>query len=231
MTRSLLTAAALMAFAAQTAVAQPRPRLRDRLAPPPTETLADAAAVLTELSDIPAQGIPAALLADAHGVAVFPRVIKAGFVVAGQGGHGVVMARKDGAWQPPVFVNLGGGGVGFQAGVESTDVVLVFRDRKSLDRVLDGKGKVTLGADASVAAGPVGRQAAAGTDARLQAEIVSYSRSRGLFAGVAVDGAVVRPDPGANAAFRADPRPETARQVTDLAGLLERMSRPAGDRR
>src|SRR5206468_3731242 len=102
-----------------------------------------------------------------------------------------VMAKdKNGNWGEPVFVNLGGASVGFQAGVEATDVLLVFRDRKSLDRLLDGKGKVTLGADAEVAAGPVGRMAAAATDAKIQAEILSYSRSRGLFAGVSFEGAV-----------------------------------------
>jgi lipid-binding SYLF domain-containing protein len=99
--------------------------------------------------------------------------------------------------------------VGFQAGIESTDVVLVFRTRKSLDRVLDGKEKLTLGADASVAAGPVGRTALAATDAQLAAEVLSYSRARGLFAGVAVDGAVIHPDAEGNAAFRLDRADET----------------------
>jgi lipid-binding SYLF domain-containing protein len=204
----------------------PRERLRDRLAPPPSETLYSAAAVLTELSEIPAKGIPAGLMADAQGVAVIPRVVKAGFVVAGGGGHGVVVARdKDGNWGEPVFVNFGGGSVGFQAGLEATDVVLVFRDRKSLDRLLEGKGKVTLGADAAVAAGPVGRQALAGTDAKLEAEVLSYSRSRGLFAGVALDGSVIRPDANSNAQFKADARPETAKQVEELKARLAGMGR------
>lgn len=174
-------------------------------APPPAKTLADSTAVLTELADIRLKGIPPKLLAEAHGVAVIPRVIKAGFVAAGRGGHGVVLARDEaGNWGDPVFVNLGGGSVGFQVGVESTDVVLVFRSKRSLERLLEGKGKVTLGADAAVAAGPVGRQAMAGTDAKLEAEILSYSRSRGLFAGVSLDGTVIRPDPGTNALFRRD---------------------------
>lgn len=172
--------------------------------PPSNEkTLEHAGEVLDELNKIPLKGIPAALLADAQGVAIIPRVIKAGFVVGGRGGHGFVMAKdKDGNWGDPVFVDLGGASVGFQAGVESTDVVLVFRSRKSLDRLLEGKGKVTLGADAAVAAGPVGRMAAAGTDAKLEAEIVSYSRSRGLFAGVSLDGAVVHANENSNAMFR-----------------------------
>jgi lipid-binding SYLF domain-containing protein len=172
--------------------------------PPDNEkTLEQATDVLTELAAIPLKDIPPKLLAEAQGVAIVPRVIKAGFVVGGRGGHGVVIAKdKDGNWGDPVFVNLGGASVGFQAGVQSTDVVLVFRNRKSLDRLLEGKGKITLGADASVAAGPVGRMAAAATDAKLEAEILSYSRSRGLFAGVAVDGAVLRTDADSTSMFR-----------------------------
>jgi lipid-binding SYLF domain-containing protein len=170
------------------------------LPPHPARTLEHATEVLDDLAAIPLKGIPPALLADAHGVAIIPRVVKAGFVFGGRGGHGVVLTRgKDGAWSDPVFVNLGGASVGFQAGVESTDVVLVFRSAKSLERLFEGKGKVTLGADAGVAAGPVGRQAMAATDGKLEAEILSYSRSRGLFAGVSLDGAVIRPEPKANA--------------------------------
>jgi lipid-binding SYLF domain-containing protein len=229
MTRFLLSSVALAALACAPAAAQPpREHLRDRLAPHPTETLYDATAVLADLSRIPARCIPPALMADAQGVAIIPRVLKAGFVVAGSGGHGLVIARdKAGQWGDPVFVNFGSGSVGFQAGVESADVVLVFRGRKSLDRLLEGKGKVALGADATVAAGPVGRQAMAGTDARLGAEIVSYSRSRGLFAGVALDGSVIRPDAHSNALSRADTRPDVARQVAGLKAVLDAMSSSA----
>ena len=176
--------------------------------PPPEKTLRLAADVLDELAAIPAKSIPTDLMAEAQGVAIIPHVIKAGFIVGGRGGHGIVMDKKAGVWSDPVFVDFGGASVGFQAGVESTDVVLVFRTRKSLDRLLEGKGKVTLGADASVAAGPVGRTAAAATDGKLEAEIVSYSRSRGLFAGVALSGAVVKPDETANAAFIRDAKGE-----------------------
>ena len=224
MKRLFLAALAVAALPCSPALAQ-RERLRDRLAPHPTETLYDATVILAELSNIPAKGIPPALMADAHGVIIIPRVVKAGFVIAGSGGHGVVMAReKGGRWADPVFVNFGGGSVGFQAGIESTDVVLVFRDRKSLDRLLEGKGKITLGADASVAAGPVGRQAMAGTDAKLQAEIVSYSRSRGLFAGVALDGSVIHSDANTNAMFKADTRPGVSKQVAGLNGVLDVLS-------
>jgi lipid-binding SYLF domain-containing protein len=203
----------------------PRERIRDRLAPVPTETLYESTVIMTELSNITVKGIPPALLADAQGIAIIPHVVKAGFVIAGSGGHGLVMARdKKGQWGNPVFLYFGGGSVGFQAGVESTDVVLVFRERKSLDRLLEGKGKITLGADATVAAGPVGRQAMAGTDAMLQAEIVSYSRSRGLFAGVALDGSVLHPDANSNALFGADTRAEVARQVEGLRVVLNVVS-------
>jgi lipid-binding SYLF domain-containing protein len=225
MKRLLILSIALAAVAGTAAAQRPRERLRDRLAPHPPETLYEATTVLADLSNIPAKGIPAKLLADAQGVAIIPRVVKAGFVVAGSGGRGVVLVRdKDGGWGDPTFVRFGGGSVGFQAGVESTDVVLVFRDRKSLDRVLDGKGKLTLGADAGVAAGPVGRQAMAGTDIKLAAEVLSYSRSRGLFAGVALDGSVIHADAEANTMFRADARPEVARQVAGLKEVLTAMS-------
>ena len=216
-----LLPAALAAAVLTAAAATARP---PGMAPPPTETLRSATVVLDELAAIPAKGIPPALLADAQGVAIIPRVVKAGFVFAGRGGHGVVLTRdKNGACGEPVFVNLGGGSVGFQVGVESTDVVLVFRDRRSLDRLLEGKGKVTLGADAAVAAGPVGRQAMAATDAKLEAEILSYSRSRGLFAGVSLDGTVIRPDANTNAMFRADVRPEVAKQLAALKATLDVM--------
>ncbi len=178
-------------------------------APPPSKTMSVSTDILNELSAIPAKSIPPKLLADAQGIAIIPRVIKAGFVLAGRGGHGLVMVKdKDGNWSDPVFVNLGGGSVGFQVGVESTDVVLVFRSRKSMDRLFEDKGKLTLGTDASVAAGPVGREVAAATDGKLEAEIVSYSRSRGLFAGVSLDGTVIHPDKGTNDDYRKNPAAE-----------------------
>jgi lipid-binding SYLF domain-containing protein len=184
----------------------------------PSQTLQSATDVLDELTTIPAKCIPPALLANAHGVAIIPQTIKAGFILGGRGGQGVVLSRdRNGAWGEPVFVNFGGGSVGFQVGIQSTDLVLVFKTRESLNRILKGKGKLTLGADASVAAGPVGRQAEAGTDGVLKAEIVSYSRARGLFAGVALDGAAIWYDVGANAQFQRDPRPE----VRQLAALLQ----------
>jgi lipid-binding SYLF domain-containing protein len=167
-----------------------------------TATITASSDVLQALAAVPFQGIPRALLEDAKGIAIIPDVIKAGLVIGGRHGHGVVLSRNpDGTWSNPVFVQLTGGSVGWQIGVQSTDVVLVFKTRNSLDRILHGKSKVTLGGDVAIAAGPVGRQAEAGTDGRLKAEIFSYSRSRGLFAGLSLEGAAIWADNTANERF------------------------------
>ncbi len=196
-------------------------------APPPGETLRTAATVLDELSQLPVKGIPAGLLADAEAVAVFPNLVKAGFVIGGQGGHGVAVVKsKDGGWGDVRFLHIGGASVGFQAGVQSSDVVLVFKSRRGLDRLLDGKAKLTLGADASVAAGPIGRDAEVATDGKLQAEIVSYGRSRGLFAGISVSGSVLRADKRADESFDKDAGPETKKAADDLKLKLATMAKP-----
>ena len=159
----------------------------------------DAVRVLNEIMGAPDRRLPDRLLRDAEAVAVIPDVVKAGFVVGGRFGRGLVSVRApDGTWSNPSYISLTGGSVGFQAGVQSTDVILVFRTRRGVDGVVNGK--FTLGADAAIAAGPVGRNASASTDAQLKAEIYSYSRSRGLFAGVALDGAVLAIDHDANEA-------------------------------
>jgi lipid-binding SYLF domain-containing protein len=195
-------------------------------APSNARILERATEVLDELAAIPLKEIPTELLSDAQGVAIFPRVIKAGFLFGGRGGHGVVLARDvDGNWSEPVFVNLGGASVGFQAGVESTDVVLVFRNRRSLERLLEGKGKLTLGADASVAAGPVGRMAAAATDARLEAEILSYSRGRGVFVGVSIDGAIIRADAVSNVRFHQTGSERERELAASLRNTLAKLSK------
>jgi lipid-binding SYLF domain-containing protein len=165
-----------------------------------SKRLDEATSVLEEIAKIPESGVPPSLLSDAYGVAVVPGVIKVGFVVGGRRGKGVVVVRgEDGAWSRPIFVSLTGGSVGWQIGAQSTDVVLVFKSKRSIEGVLDGK--FTLGADASVAAGPVGRRAEASTDPKLKAEIYSYSRTRGLFAGVSFEGAKLGVDEDANADF------------------------------
>jgi lipid-binding SYLF domain-containing protein len=156
-----------------------------------------AAEVLTDMMGIPEEGIPNDLLASAHGIAVFPGVVKGAFIVGGEGGKGLVSQRRaNGTWSAPSFVKIGGGNFGFQIGVQSTDLVLVFTSREGLEGLLNGKLK--LGADASVAAGPVGRKAQVGTDVLLKSAVFAYSRSKGAFAGVSLDGSVVTIDDSDN---------------------------------
>ena len=171
--------------------------------------VADAADVLDQLLRIPEQTIPPQLLARAYAVAVIPNVVKVGFGVGARRGKGIIVVRQDdNSWSNPAFVALTGGSIGWQIGAQSTDVILVFKTRKGVDGIANGK--LTLGADASIAAGPVGRHTGVATDLAMQAEVVSYSRSRGLFAGVALEGAGVTMDRKANAAFysAADMTPE-----------------------
>jgi SH3 domain-containing YSC84-like protein 1 len=187
------------------------------------ETVRAAEEVLGQFLDLRVRQIPASMLADAHGVAIVPNLIKLGFVVGGQRGKGVVIVReKDGTWRAPLFITLTGGSIGWQAGAQSSDIILVFKTQKSVEGMLSGK--FTLGADASVAAGPVGRRAAAATDTELKAEIYSYSRGRGLFAGVSIDGSAIQVDDGANIAYYGgapgQPVPESAvRLVQAIANL------------
>jgi len=163
-----------------------------------------ATVVLQEVMSVPAKRIPQTLLANAEGVAIIPNVVKGGFIVGIRHGKGVMLVRDEsGAWHAPLFIELTGGSVGWQAGVQATDVILVFKSRKSVDGIMNGT--FTIGADASVAAGPVGREAAAATDAKLQAEIYSYSRSRGLFAGVSLGGSALKIDQAAGAAYYGTP--------------------------
>lgn len=164
------------------------------------QRVADASDVLDQFLRIPEKSIPPSLLARAYAVAVIPDVIKAGFVFGVRRGKGVIVVRQDDdSWSNPAFVALTGGSFGWQAGVESTDVILVFKTSKGVRNIENGK--LTLGADASIAAGPVGRNAAIATDIRFEAEVMSYSRSRGLFAGVALQGSGVTMDRNANTEF------------------------------
>ena len=159
-----------------------------------------ASQVLEELRDSRDQLIPERLMERAYGIAVIPDLTKVAFFAGGRHGNGVMVVRnKDGRFTNPVFITMTGGSFGWQWGVQKTDIVLVFTSRKGIEGIAGGK--VTLGADASVAAGPVGRQASAATDASFKAEVYSYSRSRGVFAGLALDGTVLRIDDDANEAF------------------------------
>lgn len=182
-------AALSLAAVAATAVAGPKEDARAH----------NAVRVLTEIQAIPENAIPDKLLDDARAIVVVPDTIKAGLVIGGRRGHGMMSVKSPaGTWSQPVFVTLTGGSIGLQAGVQSADVVLVFRNDRSLESLVNGK--FTLGADAGVAAGPLGRNASTATDGQLQAEIWSWSRARGLFVGVALDGAVLRIDDEANQA-------------------------------
>lgn len=164
------------------------------------QTMRDATAVLNDFVNIPENAIPPALLSEAYGIAVIPDVFKAGFIVGGRYGEGVLSVRTaDGTWSHPVFIDLAGASVGWQIGAASSDIILVFKSRRSVDEIVNGQ--VTLGVDASIAAGPVGRTASAATNLQLEAEIYSYSRSRGLFAGIALEGGVISIDEEANWRF------------------------------
>jgi lipid-binding SYLF domain-containing protein len=160
----------------------------------------ESAGVLDEIMATPEKGIPASLLADAQGIAIVPSVVKGGLGIGIRFGRGILLVRDEtGKWRQPSFITLAGGSFGWQIGVQATDVILVFKTRKSVQTLLSGK--LTLGADAAVTAGPVGRQAAAGADVTLRSAVFSYSRSRGLFLGLALDGTAIMIDDKANAAY------------------------------
>ncbi|MGE0885865.1 MAG: lipid-binding SYLF domain-containing protein [Blastocatellales bacterium] len=151
-----------------------------------------AATVFKEIMAAPDKSVPADVLDKAVCVAVFPQVIKAGFIVGGRGGRGVASCRTKTGWSAPAFFDLKGGSVGLQIGAQATDFVLLFMNDGGMNSLL--KSKFEMGGDASVAAGPVGRQAGASTDLKLDAQILSYSRSKGLFAGLELKGAVISLD-------------------------------------
>jgi lipid-binding SYLF domain-containing protein len=151
-----------------------------------------AAKVFTEIMAAPDKAIPKDLIDKAEAVAVFPNVIKAGFILGGRGGNGVISRRVRGGWSAPAFFKLGGGSIGLQIGASSTDFVLLFMNEEALKGLLEDK--LEIGGEGSVAAGPVGRVASASTNVTLDAGILSYSRSKGLFAGLELKGVVIDPD-------------------------------------
>ena len=166
----------------------------------PLDRIESATEILEKTLVLPEQEIPPKLLRDAQGIAVIPGVIKAGFVVGGSYRRGLLTVRdSNGRWGQPIFLKLYAGSVGWQIGAQSTDVVLVFKTRRSVEGLINGT--FTLGADAGIAAGPIGRRGEAATDVDLKAEILSYSRSRGLFAGVSLEGAKLDVDNDANREF------------------------------
>jgi lipid-binding SYLF domain-containing protein len=161
-----------------------------------------AAEVFKDIMNTPDQGIPHDLLQSAKCIAIIPGDVKFAFIFGGSYGRGLATCRTDHGWSAPMFVAIDGGSVGYQIGGSSTDIVMLFMNDRALKSLLSDKFK--LGADASVAAGPVGRNAAAGTDLKLNAEILSYSRAKGVFVGVSLDGAVVQADKSGDKAMYGD---------------------------
>jgi len=163
--------------------------------------VAAATTVLDEIMGADDKSVPRSILEKAEGVAVFPSLIKGGFIVGAQRGRGVLSVRdgKSGTWSAPAFLTITGGSIGAQIGAQAVDLVLVIMNRRGLEQLVRNQFKI--GADASVAAGPVGRDATASTDIQLRAQILSYSRSRGIFAGVTLNGSTINQDRDANDRF------------------------------
>lgn len=186
-------AVVLALFAVARPVAQEDRREADRLR--------DAVAVLDEVMSAGDKAVPRSIMERAEAIAVFPSLVKAGFVVGGQRGHGAISVRdpKTGAWSSPAFLTITGGSFGLQIGAQAVDLVLVVQNRRGLDQLL--KNQFKIGADAAVAAGPVGRDASASTDIQMRAQILSYSRTRGIFAGITLNGSTIRQDRDANERF------------------------------
>ena len=163
--------------------------------------IADALTVLEEIMAAADKSVPRSVMEKAEGIAVFPSLIKGGLGIGGQRGRGVISVRdkKSGGWSSPAFLTITGGSVGAQIGVEAIDLILVINNQRGLEQLIKNQFKV--GADAAVAAGPVGREASASTDIQMRAQILSYSRTRGLFAGVTLNGSTIRQDRDANERF------------------------------
>lgn len=161
-----------------------------------SDRVAESATVLQEILNAKDNSIPKAILDKAKAIVVIPSTVKGAFVVGAQRGKGVISGRVDSQWSPPAFITLTGGSIGLQVGGQATDIVLVVMNDRGLNNLMQNSFKI--GGSASVAAGPVGREAAASTDYRFQAEILSYSRSRGVFAGVSLAGSTIRGDRDAN---------------------------------
>ncbi|TSJ38714.1 lipid-binding SYLF domain-containing protein [Mucilaginibacter corticis] len=188
-----------------------------------TERIHNAANVLKAFGKMK-ESIPHQLITDYQGVVIIPNLINAGFVVGGKRGRGIAMVKlADGKWSDPVFITLTGGSLGLQIGVQSVDMILVFRHKGVLAKVKNGD--FTIGGDISAAAGPVGRSSTASTDYKLEAEVYSYSRSRGLFAGVTIHGSNLAIDKSANAAFYGKELSsseifETGKSTNEAVGVL-----------
>jgi len=217
-TISVLTVTLLLAFSAPLVSAKTN-RLKDA-----TRHSSDAAKVFTEIMNVREKAIPKELLDKAEAIAVFPGVIKAAFIFGGKGGQGVISKRTPKGWSAPAFFNLSGGSFGAQIGATKTDYVLLIMNQDGLNGLL--KDKFEIGGEVGVAAGPVGREAAASTNLRLDAGILSYSRSKGAFIGAALKGAVISPDNDLNEAVYDGKKAKDV--LTDSSMTLSQM--PAGVR-
>ncbi len=189
--RSAIMMSALLLIMTVSVSAQSQKRNPKKIAEAAKEAK-KAADAFTEIMNVRDKAIPQGLLDKAEAVAVFPDVIKAGFIIGGRGGHGMISRRIKGGWSAPADFDLGGGSVGLQIGANKTDFVLLFMNEEALGGLL--KDKFEIGGEGSAVAGPVGRTASVSTDLLLRAGIISYSRSRGLFAGLELKGVVIKPD-------------------------------------
>jgi lipid-binding SYLF domain-containing protein len=200
MFRKVLHAA--LALAAVSLVAVP---IRIAAQSDEAQRIQESTTVFNEIMSAPDKAIPSSVLAKVEAIAIFPGTIKGGFVIGAQHGRGVISARTEStrAWSAPAFMTVTGGSIGAQIGAQAVDVVLVIMSRRGLQNLVSNEFKI--GADAGVAAGPVGREASAGTDVQMRAEILSYSRARGLFAGINLNGSSIRGDDDANQRFYGKP--------------------------
>lgn len=195
---SVLTVFVLSFLFAQPALAQSKEESR----------ISNATDVLNDFVSMK-EGIPHELLEMSEGIIIVPKMINAGLVIGGKRGRGIAMARtENGQWSKPIFVTITGGSVGFQIGAQAVDLVLVFKSRKSIEDA--GIGTFTLGGDVSATAGPLGRSASASTDYKFDAEVYSYSRSKGLFAGISLAGSSINPDKKSNISFYDTAKPTDA---------------------
>ena len=183
-----------------------------------TERLENSKQVLHEIMGMPDKGIPEEVLEHAKCIAVVPHMVKGGFVFGGKGGKGVATCRTANGWSAPAFITISGGSWGLQIGVQAVDLVMIIQNEKGMQKLLESNFHV--GADASAAAGPVGRHAEAGTDWKMDTEILTYSRAKGVFAGLTLEGASIRQDNDSRRAIY-------GRKVTTRALLLGKVTPPA----
>lgn len=163
--------------------------------------VSEATIVLNEIMGAEDKGVPRALMEKAEAIAVFPSLLRAGFIIGAQRGHGIISVRdpESGTWSAPAFLTITGGSIGAQIGAQAVDLVLVVQNRRGLEQLV--RNQFRIGGDAAVAAGPIGRDVSAATDIQMRAQILSYSRSRGLFAGITLNGSTIRQDRDANERF------------------------------